>query len=190
MKRPTIIEGILVAALLAGLSIPLMFIARLLFWHPVGVKTTIACLGALYLMYLLGKTSSYTGKLVPAVVCLLALVLSVAGLMPLGVLLMAVGIVWLFRAFLAYSSIFPAILDAAICVASIGLALSVFSSSFSFAAAVWTFFLVQALFTLIPTRFKKRDSSLGIEDSDACAVRFANAYNTAQQAVARMAEGV
>ena len=87
-----------------------------------------------------------------------------------------------------------AILDALLCVVSLGFSLWSFILGGSFFVAVWCFLLTQALFTLIPTRFGKVDGVNEYPEGFCTASRkddrFARAYDVAERSMKELVRGV
>ena len=88
------------------------------------------------------------------------------------------------RSLYFYSSVLPALTD--LMLSGLGLAAAVWAAgqTGSVFLSLWCFFLVQALFVVIPTRIRRRhsESSLGPDGLD----RFQRAHRSAEAAVRRL----
>jgi len=162
IKSPGIIKGIIVAfviSLMAGVASLVLsgFIYQTTLFNLVLYAATLA-----YLIYLLKNSSARIGRVVVisgwAVTSLVCWLFEV----PLfeQVLIQAGGI-WLVRSLYFHASLFAALFDLGL--VSIGLAASAWAmvNTGSLATAVWSFFLIQALFCWIPDLSRK-------QASDAC----------------------
>lgn len=187
MQRPTLLEGICVA-LVASLTIgPLLALLRF------GLSTVVAGKGALvivaysYIVYLLTRRGKMPGRAVLAlgnlVVCLACLVLELRWPALVLVLLALVSSI---RAYAYSHSLVPALLHGGLCLLGLGAALWTYAYSQSLALASWSFFLIQALFSLLPARLgrasQQEQDALGGQEVD----DFVVAHQAAQKALSRL----
>ena len=91
-----------------------------------------------------------------------------------------VGLIWLARALYYHPGLVPALLDFGLCGFSVIAALATAKQTGSLFLAMWTFFLVQALFIAIPTFRGDRGATTSDDDG------FDRAYRAAQQALRRL----
>lgn len=182
MKRPTFVEGALVA-LSAALAGTLAYSGiGLVFPGTVSLRLLIAGLGLGYLLYLLGRSRERIGR-----VTILAAWLGVAGLLwvfsaPLSLyLLIHLGMIWVARSLYFHQGPLAAVADLGL--AGIGLlaALGTYLHTGSLFLSLWCLFLVQALFVFIPARMGGRRVKGGDEDD-----RFRRAHQAAEAAVQRL----
>ena len=101
-------------------------------------------------------------------------------------LLVALTLIWSIRSFAYSRSLVSAGLQGVVCVLGCGAALMVYGHSNSLALAIWSFFLVQATFVLIPAQFMRRPATpLGATLAGA-PDGFGRAYHAAEQALERL----
>lgn len=154
MKRPSLIQGILVAfaITLAGLSLA-MLIPTYLKWSPIAFNALVSAVTFAYVLYLLSRCVVRTGRITLGALAALSLFAANAlGFSWPLTLALALGLIWLTRSLYAYSSVLGSLADGMLCVLSLGWAAAALSLTGSLLWAVWCFFLAQALFTLIPPR--------------------------------------
>jgi hypothetical protein len=181
MNRPTIFQGIGVAALLAVTSLPLFRLLRQLFADTTAIKVMSVLLCLAYLGYLLGLSRTRAGKISLAAASVLLLTGSVvAGIPAAGLIVLATALIWTVRTLTTYRSLVSAVLDGLLNLASLGAGLWAYGLSGSFAAGIWCFFLIQALFGLIPERLKRRKP---MDETDTTDDRFARAHRSAETAL-------
>jgi hypothetical protein len=185
MKRPSFLEGAAVA-LIASVAAGVLFIVlgSVLAAGPV-LRFLITVLSLAYVIYLLSRGGHRVGR----VTTLLLWVPTAAGLWlagpPLWLFIGAhLGFVWLVRSLYFHSSALSALGDLGL--TGLGLAAAVWAAlqTHSFFASVWCFFLVQALFVLIPPRVsKKTERSAG---DTAGEDRFQRAHAAAEAALRKL----
>ena len=101
-------------------------------------------------------------------------------------LLVALTLIWGIRSFAYSRSLVAAALQGGVCLLGCGAARLVLAHSGHLALALWSFFLVQATFVLIPTRLTRRlavprcKAMTGLPDG------FMHAYQAAEQALGRL----
>jgi cyanate permease len=100
--------------------------------------------------------------------------------------LIQAGIVWLVRSLYFHASIFAAALDFGL--VSVGLAASAWAmvNTDSLAGALWSFFLVQALFCWVPQLARQQSS--GIKNSQQDQSSFQSAHRVALDAVRKLTQ--
>jgi len=187
MKAPGLIDGVLIAAaiaLCAGL-------AGLLLGGFVGlaalVDLVLPAATLVYLLYLLRRSKARVGRVV-----LLAVwaAVSLAGwLLDLTLaqqVLAQAGLVWLTRSLYFHASLLSALLDLALVAAGLLAGAWALLNTGSFAAALWSFFLLQALFGWIPA-FTPRQSAEPYYRRDDTS-RFQSAHRVAIDAVRKLTQ--
>ena len=185
MNRPTILQGIGVAALLAAATLPLFRVLQHLFDETTAIEVMSVLLCLAYLGYLLGLSRAGAGKISIAAASVLLLTGAVAAGMPAtGLIVLATALIWTVRTLTAYRSLVSAVLDCLLNLASLSAGVWAYGVSGSFAAGTWCFFLTQALFVLIPERLGRRQP---MDETDTADDRFARARRAAEAALhARM----
>jgi hypothetical protein len=164
-SRPGFLEGVAVAAVasLAGGAV------HALLWLLLGPGSarvaTVALVGLGYLGYLLWRAPEPAGRL--------SLLLAGTGitaaalvLAPHWLLAAQLGLLWLARALLLQRGPLAALADLGLVLLGLGAGVWALSASGSLAAALWSFFLVQALFPLLGTLTGPRQPETGAPEGD------------------------
>ena len=163
------------------------FAFRVLFNGPQSICATVTLLFVLYLGYLFRKSRLKAGKVVLSVGSLAALS---AGwfFLNAGVsfIFAAAGILWLFRSSLFYSRLPPIAADLALNLAALAVAAWIAENGGGTVTGVWGFFLIQALWALIPGRMSP--TRLGRQQDGGTVSRFDRAHATALAALRRLAD--
>jgi len=185
MKRATFTGGVWFA-LLASLGAGILFaVLGTVFSNYLLLKAVIAGLGLAYIVYLLRCSTERTGRIV--MMTLWIGVSATAWVLAPNLSFFAlthVGMIWIIRALYFHAGVLAALID-------LGL------SSFAFAAALWTswqtdslfltvwsFFLVQALFSSIPGQFGRKPHAAKLDtDTDD---GFLQAHRAAEAAVRKL----
>ena len=157
MKRPTFLQGVMVAAIFGFFASAV--VATLTPFVGLGtvVRLVIPALGLAYILYLYSRTPEKVGR-VTTISLWSALAIATWWLTPPLPLyfLIHVGAVWLVRSLYFYSGFMPAVMDLALNAFSVSASIWALTRSSSVFLATWSFFLVQALFVTIPTSVEKR----------------------------------
>lgn len=183
VTRPSLMEGIGVA-LLGSIAGAGAFSMLSMVLDSLGLfRLLIAVLALGYVVYLLARSRERVGRLS---VVALWLVLAVANLMlvssPLLYVAIHLAVIWLVRALYYYHGVLPALMDLALMAAALLAGLWAGNTTHSLFLSLWCFFLVQALFVLIPSSFtpsRKRDAAKDETD-------FERAYRAAQVALRKL----
>ena len=149
MNRPSFIEGVVLALVMSIIGAVATATLPMLLGAATG-RLVVAALAAAYMTYLLRRSREKTGRVV--VPCLwLAATLGAWALLPFpGFVLLQVGLVWLVRVMYFHSGALAALADLGLSVFALAAAVWALGSG-SWLLAVWSFFLVQALFPWIPS---------------------------------------
>jgi hypothetical protein len=187
MKTPGIIDGVLVAiviSLCAAVASLILggFIAYATLFNLVLCGSTL-----IYLVYLLKRSNAKVGR----VVVIAGWAITSLGCwffeIPLfeQVLLQA-GTIWLVRSLYFHGSIIPAALDFGL--VSVGLAASAWAmvNTGSLGGALWSFFLIQALFCWIPDLARKQPGDIYSNQHDQSS--FQSAHRVALDAVRKLTQ--
>ena len=162
MKKPGLVDGVTVAMIISlGAAVASLllggFIVYALLFELLLYTATLA-----YLLYLLKRSKARIGRVVViagwGVTSLLCWFFDVA---LLEQVLIQAGMIWLVRSLYFHGSLFSAALDFGL--VSAGLAASAWAmvNTGSLAAALWSFFLVQALFCWLP-KLAREQSRAGL----------------------------
>ena len=187
MKKPGLLDGVTVAMVisLAAAAASLLlggFIIYGLLFELLLYAATLT-----YLLYLLKRSQARIGRLlviaVWAVTCLTCWFFDVD---LLEQVLIQAGMIWLVRSLYFHSSLFSALLDFGL--VSAGLAASTWAmlNTGSLAAALWSFFLLQAMFSWLPQLGQKqaRNDFRGSNDPS----QFQSAHRIAEAAVRKLSQ--
>lgn len=160
MKRPTFLHGVIVAAVLGFFASAI--VATLTPFVGLGTvfRLVIPALGLSYLLYLFSCSEERIGRVITLSLWSALAVVAwwVAPPLPLY-LFIHVGAIWLVRSLYFYSGMLPALLDLGLAALSISAMVWAITRSNSVFLATWCFFLVQALFVVIPPAVKRRQNA-------------------------------
>jgi len=191
MKRPTLLEGVLVALVLSLLAAPIVVLLHGLVGSLLAWKAVVVVMAYTYMCYLLVQRGRTSGRITLGLLALAGLLAGVAfDLRLTGLLLLCVALIWGVRSFAYSRSLVSAVLQGGVCVLGCGAALMVYGHSGSFALAIWSFFLVQAAFVFIPARFTRRPLADRYEEVRGAPNSFGHAHHAAEEALDRLATRV
>jgi hypothetical protein len=191
MRPSSLIQGMLVAFGLSVIAKPLLLVFTVLALR-MDNQLLIASLVAAYILYIMSRRVGRVGRVTLAVlswgllfgVCFMGASIG-------SVILLGLGLIWLVRSVLRYTSLLSALLDALLCAVSLAGAALITMFSGSVALTVWGFFLCQALWVFIPTTFGGLAKSLYVA-TDGCegraSDRFTCAYHAAEAALRSLAQ--
>lgn len=181
MKRPGFLEGVGVAIIASVAGGALFTLFATFFAGGLVLRVLIAALGLFYVLYLLRRSAERVGRLTTVAVWFAAaLGIWLAGLTLPLYLLAHLALVWLVRALYFYSSLFSAVADLALVLFGVAAGVWAWLETGSLSISLWSFFLVQALFALVPGTFKRRPAERAATD------RFQHAYRVAEAAVTQL----
>jgi hypothetical protein len=187
MHRPTLLEGVLVALVLSLSASPLVVLVQLATGSLLAWKIVVMVLAYTYMCYLLARSERRSGRVTLGLLALTVLLASLlCNLRFPTILLLCVTLMWTVRSFAHSRSLVSAVLQGGVCVLGCGAALMVYGHSSSLALALWSFFLIQAIFVFIPAQFMRQaaapsGTTLGDAPDD-----FGQAYHAAEQALERL----
>jgi hypothetical protein len=181
MKRPSFLEGALVALIGAGAGTAVYAGLGWVLPGEAAVRLVAAGLGLAYLVYLLGRSPERTGR--PTVLALwLGTALGLWVLAPPLPLYLAahLGALWVVRCLFFHQGPLTALADLGLTLFGLIAAAGAFLHTGSLFLTLWTLFLVQALFVLLPER-EAADGAAPPGDD-----RFECAHRAAEEAVRRL----
>jgi hypothetical protein len=186
MKRPSFFEGVGVA-LGASLAGGVLFtLLATLFAGGFLVRSLIAALSLLYLLYLLSRSRERVGRVTTLAVWLAtSLVIGLLGLSLPFYLLAHLGLIWLVRSLYYHASLIAALADLGLVLLGLAAAVWAWLVTGSLGIGLWCFFLMQALFVFIPAQLKRRSSKPSVTDLEADP--FHHAQRTAEAALSQLA---
>lgn len=119
------------------------------------IRLVVPALGLAYLLYLMSRSKERLGRVTTLTLWSALAVVTwwLAPPLPLY-LLIHIAAVWLVRSLYFYSGVIPALMDLGLNALSISAAVWAITRSGSVFLATWCFFLVQALFVVIPPTIK------------------------------------
>ena len=187
MRRPTLLEGILVALVLSLSVSPLVVFVQLAVGGLLAWKLGVVVLASSYMCYLLARSGRRSGRVTLGLLALTVLLVSIVfNLRFPTILLLCVTLMWAVRSFAYSRSLVSALLQGGVYVLGCGAALIVYGNSGSLALAIWSFFLVQAAFVLIPAQCMHRSATPGGTTRGGTPNGFGQAYHAAEQALERL----
>jgi len=185
MKRPSFFHGVILAAVLGFFASAVVATLTPFIGLGAVLRVVIPALGLAYLLYLLSRSNERVGRVTTLSLwgVLAAVTWWVAPPLPLY-LLIHVGAIWLARSLYFYSGVMPALMDLGLGALSVSAAVWAASRSGSVFLATWCFFLVQALFVVIPPAVKRSHSAE--RNTAADGEKFEHARRQADQALRQL----
>lgn len=190
MRRPAFSEGIIVAILISLVVTVAFTVLSSFFPTRWLLQAMIAGVSFSYICYLLVRSQEKTGRL--TVIALWAVVTVITWLFSpstIITLFVQVGLIWLVRALYYYTSLIVALIDLGLSLFAIAAAIWTLLYTNSLFLSVWCFFLIQALFAVLPTDLtsglfntKKRRNNQTSSQDDV----FEQAYLSAQSALRQL----
>jgi hypothetical protein len=182
MKRPTFITGVVVAAVLAFFASAI--VATLTPFVGLGsvVRLAIPAMGLAYLLWLFSRSTERLGRVTALTAWTVMAAITWWVAPPIALyLLIHVTAIWLIRSLYFYSGVMPALMDLGLSALSITATVWALTRSGSIFLATWCFFLVHALFVVIPPAINKKHSAE--PDMQAASERFDTARRQADEAL-------
>jgi hypothetical protein len=187
MKTPGIIDGVLVAIVISLYAAAASLILGAIVTHATLFNLVLCGSTLIYLIYLLKRSKAKVGRIVViagwAAASLGCWLLDI----PLFTqVLIQAGIIWLVRSLYFHRSILTAALDFGL--VSAGLAASAWAmvNTGSLGGALWSFFLLQALFCWIPDLARKQPGDIYHQQHDQSS--FQSAHRVALDAVRKLTQ--
>ena len=151
MSRPGFFRGVAVAAILAVVAAAGFATVTPFLGYGSAVRLGIPFISLAYILYLLKSSDERTGNIATLSLWSALAVVTwwVAPPLPFYVLIHT-GAIWLVRSLYFYSGVMPSLMDLGLSALSISGFVWALSRTGSVFLATWSFFLVQALFVLIP----------------------------------------
>jgi hypothetical protein len=162
MKRPGFFQGVIIAAVFGFFASAVVATLTPFLGFGSVIRLIIPALGAAYLFYLMTRSKARVGRVTTLSLwtALAAITWWVAPPFPLY-LLIHVAAIWLVRSLYFHSGVIPALMDLGLNSLSISACVWALTRSGSVFLAVWTFFLVQALFVAIPPTVRAKTKPAG-----------------------------
>jgi len=178
-SAPSLLEGVVVAAVLAGLGGVVFASLQLLVTPSLALRTLTIVLSGAYALYLLVRSDRHGGVALAASWSIAAA--ASAGLIDSLALLLIVHVtlIWLLRCLSFHDSIVAALADLLLSALALAAAVWAATHTGSFALSVWCALLVQALFVALPRALP----AAGVDGND---TRFERAQRSAEAALRRL----
>jgi len=184
MKQPTFFEGVLVAVTLSLLGGIGFFALNLVFHSDALLRLIIATISFAYVAYLLSRSHEKTGRMTILVLwILISAAISLFSPSLTLYLLVHIVLISLVRSLYFYSSLFAALLDMALNGLSVSAGVWAGLQTGSIMLSLWCFFLVQALFVIIPANMQRQKGSELHSSSQGC---FDQAHRSALEALRKI----
>ena len=162
MKRPGFLQGVCIAAALAFVGGTVLAALTPFVGIGAAVRLVIPAISLAYILYLLRSSGERTG--VVAIVSIWSVVAIVtwwiAPPLPFYVLI-HVGAIWLVRSLYFHSGVIAPLLDLGLSAIAVSAFVWALTRTGSSMLAAWAFFLVQALFVVIPRVVSARRTQVG-----------------------------
>ena len=187
MKQTTLTNGLIVAVA-ASLAAGAMFslLAGVAGAAP-ALKLVASALGLGYVIYLLGVSGERTGRVTAVAGWCLITCIAWAVAPTLSVyLLIQLGLLWLVRSLYHHSGLLPALADMGLTVLGLAAAVWALQRTGSVFLTTWCFFLVQALWPLIPQPRRRHNRQPAAVLQPACG--FESAHRAAEAALRKLAD--
>jgi hypothetical protein len=182
--RPSFLSGAAIAAVLAvaagasfaGLTVSLT--------QTLAVRIIVTLLAGSYALYLLCQSNERTGRVVTVAAWCVAAAVIAASVPTLTLFLIAhTCLIWLVRTLYFHESTITALFDLGLSALALASGIWALRSSHGLALATWSFFLVQALFVVLPSGAPR---STQADDGNQA---FQRAQRSAEAALRRLAAG-
>jgi hypothetical protein len=183
MTRPTFWREAGVALALSIIGAIMFHATAIFIGSGTALRLVIAASALAYAVLLMRGLRARSGRVL-AIAAWLALDIALFVFQPplLFWLLAQAFAIWLLRCWCCYGSVVTAFADGALCLFALAAAMVGASHSHSVFLALWSFFLVQALFVLIPETLRPRIAVASPDDED----RFDQAHRSAEAALRRL----
>ena len=187
MKMPPILDGITLAAVISLGAGALSLLLGGFIVYGLLFELLLYAAALAYLLYLLRRSTARVGRvLVIAGWAAASLACWFFDVALLQQVLIQAGIVWLVRSLYFHGSLFSAVLDFGLVAAGLAAAGWALHNTGSLVAALWSFFLVQALFCWLPQLARAPAEGADAESADAG--QFQSAHRVAIDAVRKLTQ--
>ncbi len=183
MKTATFFEGIFVALVLSFISSVVLFTLSSFFPISILIRMIITGITFAYILYLLSRSKECVGRVTVVIVWFIGTTILWFAWPPITLFILGhLTAIWLVRSLYYYSNLLSALSDLALNYFSVAIAFVVAGHTNSMFLTLWCFFLIQALFVLIPKSLNKKsttNSTTPFKNDD----DFQHAYRAAETAV-------
>ncbi len=188
MKTATFSEGLLVALVLSIFGALSFYFFNYIIPTNSGLYLTVSLLSFFYLIYLIARSEIKTGRIIAFSLWAVITISSWLLLLPFSIfLLVQISIIWILRSLYFYSSLLSSLTDLILTGLSISAAIWAGLHTGTLFLALWSFFLMQSLFVLIPKSLKPLNIDNGAAELDNDSNdAFNRAYQTAKHALGKL----
>jgi hypothetical protein len=149
--RPSFLSGVAIAAVLAVAAGATYAALTVALTQALAVKIVVTLLVGSYTLYLLSQSNERTGRIATVAVWCIAAIVIAAFVPTLALFLIAhTCLICLVRTLYFHESTITALFDLGLSALALASAIWALRSSHSLSVATWCFFLVQALFVVLP----------------------------------------
>lgn len=183
MNKPGFGEGVVVAMMFSLFVAAVFTVMSAFFPTRWLLQAVIAGASFSYIVYLLYRSKEKTGRVATITLwSLFALAIWVLAPSTLILLFAHIAMIWLIRSLYFHNSILLAVLDLGLIVMGMLVSLWALMHTHSLLLAVWVFFLLQALFSLLPEQIASPGNKVRKIPDDG----FDRAYASAESAVRQL----
>ncbi|NOQ94317.1 MAG: hypothetical protein GQ547_06745 [Methylophaga sp.] len=184
MKQATFFEGVFIALIVGFISSVLLFTLSSFFPTNILIRFLISGISFAYLLYLLTRSNERVGRVSVVTIWFISMTTLWFSWPPITLFILGHLLsIWLVRSLYFYSSLISSFADLALNSISVVIAFVVASHTNSVFLTLWCFFLIQALFVMIPRSIQKSTSntSTPFNNDD-----FQHSYRAAEAAVRQL----
>ncbi len=185
MNKPGLFEGIIVAIVISLAGGILAELVAVFAPTHMGIRLWLPLLVSGYLIYLLKRSEDHKGRIV---MLTLWFFLTLGGLLLdaslITFIVIQLAAIWIIRSLYFHASVLPSLLDLGLVGLGQIAAVWALLQTGSVMTAIWSFFLTQSLFVLIPAFKRNRD--LGNHHNPVEQNRFQSAHRVALDAVRKL----
>ncbi|TNF99755.1 MAG: hypothetical protein EP297_04980 [Gammaproteobacteria bacterium] len=185
MKKPTYIEGVVAALIISATVIGLLAVLDWIIPISLLLRVLISMSTIVYVLYLFSRSKERIGRITAITIILITSIASwITGLPVLIYMTIHLGLIWFVRSLYFYSSVLSALADLGLTGLGFAAGVAAYLHTDSVFLALWSLFLVQAMFVWIPPSMKRGSETISqAEKHD----RFRHAQRLAEQALNKMA---
>lgn len=185
--RPTtFLGGVTVAFLLAAAGAASFAALTTVLTSELAVRAISTVLAAAYLLYLLSRSEERAGRIVTIAAWLAGAAATSVFVTSLPLFCVChVTMIWLVRTLYFHNSFVTALLDLGVAALALAAAIWAAGMSGSVFLSIWSFFLVQALYVVLPANTSAKAQPGGVDDQP-----FKRAHRSADAALRRLANSI
>ena len=187
MKTATFFEGVFIALIIGFISSVLLFTLSSFFPTNILIRGLISGISIAYIVYLLSRSNERLGRIIVMTILLISISTLWFAWPPITFFIFGhMTIIWLVRSLYFYSSLVSSLTDLALNFSSLFIAFAVANHTDSIFLTLWCFFLMQALFVLIPKSIQKPNShsSISLNNDE----EFQHSFQAAQAAFQQLSK--